>query len=157
MDKEQTERFLSRISIGRDEDCWEWQRGLNSGYGWFHITPGVGRMAHRLSWEMEHGPIPAGLIILHHCDNPKCCNPAHMSVGTHGENAADRDAKGRLPCGEQRAQTLLSDERVGDMALLRGIGMTYAELGRLFGISSETAWRNLNGMRAKHLKDKGLL
>ena len=51
--------------------------------------------AHRLAWEAANGPIPAGLLVLHHCDNPPCCNPAHLYVGTAKDNARDCKARGR--------------------------------------------------------------
>jgi hypothetical protein len=50
---------------------------------------------HRMAWELEHGPIPNGLMILHHCDNPACVNINHLYLGTHAENMADRQARSR--------------------------------------------------------------
>lgn len=52
-------------------------------------------LAHRLAWEMVNGPIPDGLVVMHICDNPPCCYVDHLSLGTVGENNADRHAKGR--------------------------------------------------------------
>lgn len=75
--------------------CWVWLRGCNRfGYGAFTVA-GKGQRAHRVSWEMAHGPIPDGLWLLHKCDNPKCVNPDHAFLGTALENARDREAKGR--------------------------------------------------------------
>ncbi|MGH7024521.1 MAG: HNH endonuclease signature motif containing protein [Caulobacteraceae bacterium] len=53
------------------------------------------RYAHRLAWELANGPIPDGLLILHKCDNPVCCNPDHLFLGTAADNHADCAAKGR--------------------------------------------------------------
>lgn len=76
--------------------CWLWLgRTAPNGYG----RMGAGRnrqyAAHRVSWEFHRGPIPAGLIVCHKCDTRRCINPDHLFLGTHADNARDRDAKGR--------------------------------------------------------------
>jgi len=78
-------------------DCWEWKGARSSaGYGqkW---TPSVGQVlyTHRLAYEWANGPIPSGMIVLHACDNPPCCNPSHLRLGTHADNVADKMQKGR--------------------------------------------------------------
>lgn len=94
-------RFWDKVCFGQPDACWEWAgaRKGSQGYGEF----GVNRMpatAHRVAWELTHGPIPDGLFVLHRCDNPPCCNPAHLFLGTHQDNMADRDAKGRVAHGD---------------------------------------------------------
>ena len=59
----------------------------------FHSGKAFAR--HRLAYELEHGPIPEGKVIMHKCDNPGCFNPSHLDVGTQAENLADMRAKGR--------------------------------------------------------------
>lgn len=74
--------------------CWLWTAAVVSRYGMFRIGE-KNRRAHRASWELLRGPIPAGLCVLHHCDNPLCVNPDHLFLGTAIDNVRDRDRKGR--------------------------------------------------------------
>ena len=89
-------RVLSLVdrSAGH-ESCWPYD-GYRSptGYG---MSTSCGRTlyAHRVAYESAHGPVPKGLRVLHACDNPPCCNPAHLFVGTQADNVHDMDRKGR--------------------------------------------------------------
>lgn len=96
------ERFWMKVdkSAGPD-DCWLWISGMSNGYGRFGIRQGVIEYAHRMAWLLTKGPIPDGLFACHKCDNPRCVNPAHLFLGTHLDNIADRDAKGRVAKGDK--------------------------------------------------------
>ena len=75
--------------------CWLWLFGVNEhGYGRMHFN-GKNRHAHRVCYEIENGPIPPGMVVMHKCDVPCCVNPDHLSVGTQLENIEDCRRKGR--------------------------------------------------------------
>lgn len=87
--------FWSHVAIGADDQCWLWTGGCDSsGYGTKNWN-GNTISAHRLAWQLKNGAIPVGLKVLHTCDNPKCCNPKHLWIGTDKDNAVDRMLKGR--------------------------------------------------------------
>lgn len=92
-----------------ESECIEWSGNQNeNGYGRF-IFRRRARLAHRAAWELFRGDIPAGLCVLHKCDNPICVNPEHLFLGDRGDNARDMAAKGRQwlqVSPERRAETL---------------------------------------------------
>jgi hypothetical protein len=75
--------------------CHLWTRAIGSG-GYGSLTVGGKTLkAHRVAYELRYGPIPDGLVACHRCDTPSCINPAHLFIGTHGDNARDRESKQR--------------------------------------------------------------
>lgn len=91
------DRFWSKIDQGDPSECWLWTAGTDRhGYGKFQLGGGRVAYAPRLAVELSTGePIPAGLVVRHQCDNPPCCNPAHLVVGTQLENIQDMVKRGR--------------------------------------------------------------
>ena len=83
---------LSKIK--KTESCWLWTGVTDHGYGRISMQRKT-LAAHRIAFEHFKGPIPDGLFVLHKCDNPPCCNPDHLFLGTHKDNMADCVAKGR--------------------------------------------------------------
>jgi len=77
--------------------------------------------AHRVAWELHYGPIPQNMQVLHRCDNPPCCNPDHLFLGTQADNVADMIAKkrGRMPglFGEATVQAKLSRKQARQIFL----------------------------------------
>lgn len=104
MDSTITERFWHKVSTapgqGPKGNCWEWRSSSRfvDGYGKFCID-GKNRRAHRVSWEINEGPIPDGEFVLHACDNPPCVRPSHLWLGDHQDNVNDRQFKGRQATG----------------------------------------------------------
>jgi hypothetical protein len=90
------ERFWEKVHVGAPDECWPWIAHRNvDGYGMFRFEGDaqMGR-AHVASWRIANGDT-GGLFVLHHCDNPPCCNPAHLFLGTQQENIQDMHHKGR--------------------------------------------------------------
>lgn len=135
--------------VDRSGDCWEWLPLSRSraGYG-LHCTKALGigqkqAYAHRIAYALEVGPIPSGIGVLHRCDNPSCCNPAHLFLGTAADNMQDCARKGRT-----RNQRRLTD---GQVQAIRDRyaagGITFQKLGDLFGISMQHAHAIVRGVR----------
>ncbi len=144
------QRFWSHVRKGAK--CWNWTAGGVDGYGRLR----VGRrmiLAHRYSWELHNGPIPADMCVLHSCDVRSCIRPDHLFVGTKLDNSDDMIAKG----GQRHTVASLIAARRSHPDKFRGVGchtakldadkvrfirklhasggVTYKELGERFGVS----------------------
>ena len=88
-------RLKAHTRKDRTSDCVLWTGHRDPG-GYGRMTlPGTTRGAHRVAWEVAHGPIPEGMLVLHTCDNPRCCNPEHLKLGTHADNMRHKAERGR--------------------------------------------------------------
>lgn len=89
------QRFWSKVQRLTPDRCWEWTAAIMAeGYGAFRIAKET-CYAHRIAYSLSCGPIPKELCVLHQCDNRRCCNPAHLFIGTDKDNAIDKSRKGR--------------------------------------------------------------
>lgn len=129
-------RYWSRVdSSPGPHECWPWLRGRDKdGYGKFRAD-GRHQVASRLALELNIGrQLQPGEMACHACDNPPCCNPAHLFVGDAVVNTADRHAKGRDASGERSGRARLTEEAVRQIRELAG-RVPQSELARRFGVS----------------------
>jgi len=149
------ERFEGLLIPDPMSGCWLFAGGVTpSGYGWVYVRPTGQRMevAHRVAWQLYRGPIPEGLHVLHRCDVRRCCNPAHLFLGTSTDNMQDCSRKGRVVGylkGEQHIQSRLTNVQVFEIRSQRDISA--ADLGRRYGIALPTVWGIRAGRSWKHL------
>lgn len=133
------ERFWSKVR--KTNGCWAWTGSKDKdGYGQIGKDGGHNGhlQAHRVSWELHYGPIPAGLQVLHHCDHPQCTNPRCLFLGTPADNARDKAQKGRAGAarGEKNPNAKITEAEVREIRRAYATGKhTQEVLGLLFGVS----------------------
>lgn len=116
------ERFWAKVVI--KDGCWAWSGAkVNGGYGVLTIGGrGAGHIrAHRLSFIMHKGEIPAGALVLHKCDNPECTNPDHLELGSHADNSRHISERGRHP-GSQQTHCKRGHPFTPDNTIFKGNG-----------------------------------
>ena len=131
------DRLLAKARVSAETGCWEWAAGkYRNGYGAIRDGGGM-RGAHRVSYELHCGEIPSGMHVCHRCDNRACVNPSHLFLGTHYENMADRDAKGRQPRGLANGAAKLTE---ADVRAIRAADARWGinrKLAAQFGVSNQ--------------------
>lgn len=145
------DRLWARVRKGAPDECWPWEGYARPGG---HGQIGRGRRedglvgTHVAAWEVTHDQrVPSGLVVRHTCDNPPCCNPAHLLIGTSADNARDAKERGRArgARGTRSPFAKLTTEQVGEIRRryrpnghpARREGTTPTELAREFGITTQ--------------------
>lgn len=144
------ERVWRRVDkSGGPDACWPFaEAGRNAkGYGVLGGRPK--NLAHRVAYEAANGPIPDDLFVLHRCDNPPCCNPAHLFPGTNTDNMRDMSAKGRAADmrNERCGKAKLSDAQIAAIRSRWAAGETQRELTAEYGVSEGHLHRVVSGER----------
>jgi hypothetical protein len=90
-------RYWPKVAKTTPDECWIWQAAAKHPFGYGRMTAGRGVhiKAHQIAWALANGPIPEEACVLHRCDNPPCCNPAHLFLGSKKDNTRDMMAKNR--------------------------------------------------------------
>jgi hypothetical protein len=136
--KVRSQRFWASVDMTNKNGCWEWKKFRDPiGYGRCKIPElksNAGGYAHRTAWVLTNGSIPAGLCVCHSCDNPACCNPAHLWLGTMTENIKDRDEKHR----GGRYGSRISKSIIQNVLMDYSNGITQAKIALTYGIGSST-------------------
>lgn len=134
------ERFWEKVDIGSKNECWEWERATVAGYGYFWQGERM-RLAHRISYRMETGPIPSDKQINHECGNSRCVNPNHLYAGTSRENWEDAVRHGTR-------ERKLTDDDVREIRRRYSVeDVTQSELAEEYGVATCTISQVLSGQR----------
>jgi hypothetical protein len=148
------ERLWKYVDERGEDECWLWRGAVRRrGYGVFSLN-GRSVVAHRLAYELATGEAPGEKLVCHRCDNPRCCNPAHLFLGTHTDNVRDmlEKGRGRPPRGEQHHSAKLTVTAVREIRRRRAAGEKLVDLAREYGVGDarlsvivnhpDKAWRH---------------
>jgi hypothetical protein len=144
------ERFWEKVDKGDGSGCWTWTGNVwHVGYGtiWRDGRPVY---AHRVAFELQKGVIPSAMCVCHTCDNKLCMRGDHLFLGTHLDNMADKNIKGRQAKGEQRAEKLTALD-VAEIRRRCRSGERQSVLAAAFGVNQSHVSRITRGLGWKHV------
>lgn len=141
--------FWSRVATRSPDACWLWTGGSEKG-GYGRLKLGrVTVRAHRVAWALANGRDPAEFMVRHRCDNPPCCNPAHLELGTHADNMRDKTQRGRTRTGDQRGErnghARLTTDQVGAIVAALRQGEPNRSIARRFPVGDDLISRIRTG------------
>jgi hypothetical protein len=149
------EKFRSGYTKNMETGCWEWNKATAfHGYGVINWKGKIIRV-HRLSYELANGPIPDGMQVLHECDNPCCCNPDHLRLGTVADNMMDVKNRLRGTIGEKARHAKLTTEGVVEIMKMIDSGIDIGLISEKFDVTRKSivnvqsghTWRHVTGIR----------
>lgn len=145
--------FWDRVSRGGADECWPWIGfKKSSGHG-LTSYKSLSIHASRKAYILTHGPISSALCVNHRCDNPSCCNPAHLYLGTRADNMID--LWGKTPAGERSARgrpTTLDETQLERLWQLRRKGALLKDCAAEFGVHIGTICRYITLVRKRKLE-----
>lgn len=149
------ERFFAKVAGPDTNGCWNWTGAKDmNGYGRFSTGAAGAKLAHRISMALDAGDdIDPSLSVMHHCDNPSCVSPFHLSVVPHAVNMADSAAKCRHSYGERHPVARLTDKNVREMRRAAATGEHILSIAARFNMSRRSASQAVSGETWKHIKD----
>lgn len=145
-----SERFWSRVDkTAGPADCWPWI-GFRDKYGYGQVSYQAKMVStHRLAWLLSHGDIPTEAVVMHTCDNPPCCNPAHLQIGSVQDNRDDCVSKKRQARGEDQGHAKLTWAAVAEMRRLHSTGIKIKDLATQFGVHKSVAQKVIRNITWK--------
>lgn len=125
------DKILANIKVVGD--CWVWQKSFGShGYGNIATGGSLNETVHRVSYEVFNGRIPAKAVIMHSCDNKKCCNPEHLSIGNQSKNMSDAlNGKRRSSPLSDDVRNYILSSRKSTKELSDELGLRYCRVYKL--------------------------
>lgn len=132
----QKEKFDYYVQQGEPNECWIWAGPTQTRDGYGRMNTSSGRQsAHRMAYQFANGEIPIHVVVRHTCDNPACCNPAHLQAGTPQQNVQDRVDRKRSASRERNGRSKLNEHAI---RFIRSADMPQIEMAKMFGVSAKT-------------------